>query len=226
MTSTEYDRRRLEALPAAQELLNDLRISFAGKNEAVWNQLDRIGYRVKAQLETEWKAYFAEPTPAPFAPKTAILKAHCEAHGIPCVDQPCVDVAYLDVDDRLEIARQLAKLFDPADYPDDDGPATARPAAALLGYHLPGGNPGARTISPGVDYVTSAPATKWYNDPATIARCLQQCDAQRIAGTISDHGINAWITPTPGGSYTVQVAQRDEARANRALALAEQEPAQ
>lgn len=79
MTNQEYDRARLEALPAAQELLNTLRVSFAGRNDAVWNQLDRIGDALKKQLNAEWEAYFAEEAPEKAPARVPAGWSHVEA---------------------------------------------------------------------------------------------------------------------------------------------------
>ena len=76
MTSTEYDRIRLEALPAAQQLINDTRYKLAGVNETAWHLLVRAGKHLQDQLAAEWAAYFApEPEPEPPAASLSEYRA-------------------------------------------------------------------------------------------------------------------------------------------------------
>jgi hypothetical protein len=134
MTSLEYDRTRLDALPAAAEKLRAIRLQLTN-NDAAWTLIDHARRRVDEQLAREFKAYFAEEeereTPAPrlwpAVLKSSLLKASAEAQGIPCLDLPAApepDAADLPgLDSLLGAVRTEARAtlaangFSPADYP-------------------------------------------------------------------------------------------------------------
>ena len=204
MTSTEYDRTRFEALPEAFRLVAEARQSeWKNTTGPIWQKLFRVGEAINKQLAAEVAAYFAEVKEAPDPePRTADAITPGSYRVPNGWKQISADA------DRQERERN-APVIDVT--PQQPGlNSLLATAAKALPFNR-------------ANYPTHQPTTPWYSDPATIARCLQQTDAQRIAGVISDHGISASVRPTPGGSYTVEVAQRDEARANRALALAEEE---
>lgn len=57
MTTQEYDRIRLEALPVAIEIIENLRTKQT-KNPPAWAKLQHAGTRLGEQLSREFKAYF------------------------------------------------------------------------------------------------------------------------------------------------------------------------
>ncbi len=73
MTSTEYDRIRLEALPAAVKILDKIRWDLCTDNRPAWNLLYDAAEHTKKQNAAEWKAYFTPQPDPPPAPPSDLL---------------------------------------------------------------------------------------------------------------------------------------------------------
>ena len=71
MTSTEYDRSRLEALPAAVKILDKIRWDLCTDNRPAWNLLYDAAEHTKKQNAAEWQAYFT-PQPDPEPPASSL----------------------------------------------------------------------------------------------------------------------------------------------------------
>ena len=71
MTSTEYDRTRLDALPAAVKILDKIRWDLCTDNRPAWNLLYDAAEHIKKQNAAEWQAYFT-PQPDPEPPASSL----------------------------------------------------------------------------------------------------------------------------------------------------------